>query len=252
MKQRMGLGAYNLWIAIVFLFLLSVCFLFFLLKFNKGIFARNVIVLAAVCILIIVVFKSLLVVNVEMIHFLQYAILALLLLPLIRNYRETYAASVVLGCMDEAYQYIVLNPDFPYFDFNDTLLNAFGALLGLSFIAPFLRQYSIDFLREIRLYKSPGLYLFSGVLLLGITGILFNIMSLYPSSGNDPVLFTLNRQPFHTEFWTALYHGRSYHVLSPLEGYVFLLLPWGAMLLYDRLEARSKKRRLCSVLAQNP
>ncbi|MDZ7740344.1 MAG: hypothetical protein U5Q03_00930 [Bacteroidota bacterium] len=68
---------------------------------------------------------------VEAIHFLQYAVLALLLFPLLRNYYKVIFWGLLLGFADEAYQHFYLDPGSKYFDFNDVLLNGDRAVLGV-------------------------------------------------------------------------------------------------------------------------
>ena len=77
-------------------------------------------------------YRGLFAVNSEAIHFVQYGILALLLIPLVRRCGETIVLVTLLGILDEAYQYWVLHGDWGvYYDFNDVVLNLLGAAMGV-------------------------------------------------------------------------------------------------------------------------
>ena len=63
--------------------------------------------LALTLALIVLCINLLMVVNVEMIHFVQYAIFAFLIFPLTQNYQLTLFYATIFGAIDEAYQYLV-------------------------------------------------------------------------------------------------------------------------------------------------
>ncbi|GAB4295318.1 MAG: hypothetical protein Kow0090_10180 [Myxococcota bacterium] len=71
--------------------------------------------------------------NIELIHYPQYAILAVIIYLIICN--ETYAVlgAALLGALDEAFQFLVLYADRTdlYMDYNDVILNLLGAILGI-------------------------------------------------------------------------------------------------------------------------
>ncbi|MCB0476370.1 MAG: hypothetical protein KDC69_11885, partial [Flavobacteriaceae bacterium] len=86
----------------------------------------------------IVVVKTLFVINIELIHFPQYALFAILVFPLARCYNSTLLWSFQAGALDEAYQYFYLAPnDTSYYDFNDLITNLVGASFGLIFLKSF-------------------------------------------------------------------------------------------------------------------
>ncbi len=71
--------------------------------------------------------------SVEAVHFFQYAILAIMLIMIFKNIIAVFSISVVLGVIDELYQYFVLYAGDldAYMDFNDMFLNVHGALIGI-------------------------------------------------------------------------------------------------------------------------
>ena len=69
--------------------------------------------------------------NMEIVHFLQYAILAVPVLVLTRRYGVTVLLIAGLGAFDEMYQWVVLHPGWAVrFDVNDVILNCIGGALG--------------------------------------------------------------------------------------------------------------------------
>lgn len=81
--------------------------------------------------------QTLLVSNVEVIHFPQFALLAALLLAAGLKPVPAYLATTVVGIGDEAYQYAVIYRGVPniYLDFNDMVLNAIGAAWAAGLVA---------------------------------------------------------------------------------------------------------------------
>jgi len=165
------------------------------------------IVLAIIC------FKILFVVNVEAIHFIQYGFLALLVFPLVRSYWKTAFWCMILGALDEAWQYFYLAPlRTDYYDFNDVIINTVGAGFGLIFVSSFKVQTEINtsFLKSKEFYFS--------LILLIIAGLLYR-------SGH------LMRKPLEG-FWQVVHPEVTYHVVYPLEGIVISGL---LILLYSQL-----------------
>jgi hypothetical protein len=88
--------------------------------------------------------RWLLVVNIELIHFPQYALLAAVLLAAGLSGPSAYLASTAAGVLDETYQHLVVYAGVPdtYFDVNDIVLNAIGAAWGVVLFADVFRRTS--------------------------------------------------------------------------------------------------------------
>lgn len=71
--------------------------------------------------------------SIEVIHFIQYAILSLLLMSIFKDFSLSFFVSMLLGILDEIYQYFVLYAGQPdvYLDYNDMVLNNHGAIMGI-------------------------------------------------------------------------------------------------------------------------
>ena len=172
-----------------------------------------------------IIVRFLFVVNIEFIHFPQYAVFAILIFPIIGNYQSTLIWTTLFGMLDEAYQYFYLAPkDTSYYDFNDVLTNLVGAVFGLLL----LRAYKIEEFAVFRLRTSSFRY---GILLivLLIAGLHFlDILSIYPS--DEHVYHIVRELP--GSFWSKAHPNVVYHVVRPLEGTLLTIILW---IFYGRL-----------------
>jgi len=168
---------------------------------------------------IVISFNVLLVVNIEIIHFVQYLILAILLFPLLNNYRDTLFFATLFATADEAYQYLVLAPlRTDYFDFNDVIIDLIGAALGL------LLLWSVgirDRITSQKWFQTPTfigfIILTSAVIIAYLTGIL----AIYPSESETQAPILLIRK-IQENFWTIIHPNVKFHVVQPLEGVLIL------------------------------
>lgn len=167
--------------------------------------------------LVAVIMNVLFVLNTEVAHFPQYAIMAILLFPLIGHYHQTLILSVLMGIIDESYQYFYLAPlDTSYYDFNDVVTNLAGAVFGLLFIW----SLGVQEFKTYRFWKSPGTI--GGLLLAIVLFILHwqNILSIYP---NANIKYHLLRT-WPTGFWSHINPNITFHIMRPIEGTVITLL----------------------------
>lgn len=179
----------------------------------------------------ILCFKLLIVINIEIIHFIQYGFMAILLFPLTMRYRDTLFWATILGAIDEAYQYFYLAPlRTDYYDFNDVIINLIGAAFGLIFIRSF--GIGMTKLKKRTWLKSPivwtSLLIGLGSLVLYVTGVLH----LYPPEDGSMPSILLNRKP-PSGFWSVLQPYVKYHVVLPIEG---VLITVGLLLFYFPLD----------------
>jgi len=164
---------------------------------------------------IFIAFKFLMVVNVEMIHLVQYGLLTLLLFPLFCHFGSSLFFAIILGALDEAYQYWVLTPlSTDYYDFNDVIINLLGAALGLIL----LYSNGLQTKQEIsHWFPSPTIFitLFTSLLLI----ILYNlrIFAVFPSQEEIQAPLLLIRR-LQSNFWTVAEHDIKFHVIRPFSG----------------------------------
>lgn len=208
----------------------------FVLKRKKLSFRAPIVAALAVTAVSIFLSDRILIVNnIERIHFIQYAILAVLLRLSLQNNTLVLLVSSFAGAVDEFLQYVMNPKPTPYLDFNDIALNILGAALGLFFFS-MLRQTSTvspsSYERRFRL-------VFVFIVSLALASVTFAVISgrvvSYSPRPEDAAPFTEQNGKLafvlssilQPTFWTTSEYGVRYHILSPAEGLIlstFLLL----------------------------
>jgi len=173
--------------------------------------------------LVIVSYKMLVVFNVEIIHFPQYAILALPVFALLKRFGETVFWVTLAGAMDEAYQYFFLLRNINvHFDFNDIILNLIGGGIGVVWIYTLLDLkpgvFNLDGNSSRRWNKFIMGVITGCIVIGGIFLYAAGILRFYPEANPSPPLIVLSRFPAPTQFWINPNIGKSYHILHPIEG----------------------------------
>ena len=168
--------------------------------------------------------------NIEMVHYPQYFLLTFLLFPLLNNYTQTMIVAVVLGVLDESYQYFYLAPmDTSYYDFNDILTDLVGVVFGLLF----LRSLGLRSTAGYSWKSSPATLAIGGLVLFLVTALATDFLSIYPS---DTSTFQL-LQKIPPDFWSHVPPKVKYHVMLPMEGSLIVI---AAMVFFAMLIRRSE------------
>jgi len=163
---------------------------------------------------VLIALNVLIVVNVEIIHFLQYAILAILLFQVLGSYFATFWWGTVLGFIDELYQYIILSPNSDYFDFNDVFLDQIGLLLGMIMLYLYKQREKTETVFLARTSALVGLTL---SLAVGLLAMYYNgSISVMPSEG---ATFEMIHKHI-PGFWRTIPPNETFHVMGPLEGII--------------------------------
>jgi hypothetical protein len=153
------------------------------------------------------------VINIEVIHFPQYACFAILCFPLLGNYHQALIWATIAGSVDEAYQYFYLAPkDTSYYDFNDVVTNLIGAVFGLLL----LRSFGVEEWKKPKFFKSSALVGLIGVGTIILIACLSGYLSIYPSE--DTPFQLLRKWP--EGFWSTVPPEVTFHVMRPIEGTV--------------------------------
>ncbi len=174
----------------------------------------------------VIIFHTLIIINIEIVHFFQYGMMAILLFPLIRHYGQTLFWVMILGSLDEAYQYFYLSPDrTDYYDFNDVIINQIGGTFGL--IA--LKAFGV---KEVE--KSwKGIFIFLiAVSSLSILLWFAGYLDIYPGSDESFATIQLIKK-YEPGFWSVVHPNITYHIVRPLEGILivgFLMMVYSVML----------------------
>jgi len=185
---------------------------------NKALSKNVITYLTLTLLLITLAFHTILVVNIEIIHLVQYAILSLLLFPLTQHYFSTLIWGTVLGAIDEIYQYKVLRPTYEYYDFNDVILDLLGGALGLLLVATF--QPGFNRVRRNKAIRTTY-WLGGGLIVLVVLGFFFGWIIVYPVDGIAEAPFQLIRK-YDPSFWTSIPPNVEYHAIKPVEGMVMI------------------------------
>lgn len=178
----------------------------------------------------VLIINILFVINIEIIHFPQYAIAAVLLFPLTKNYNASLLCAVLLGVIDEGYQYFVLAPELTYYyDFNDVVTNLVGAVFGLLL----LRSLGLANERKFSAFHVPVLILVGAITVLLFMLSKYNILSIYPSDVHSYHIMRV----WPPDFWSHIIPEVTYHVIRPLEGLVITIL---LLLSYSKIGSDSR------------
>ncbi len=225
-RKRLEVGGYNFLFAMIGLAGLILFIYYIIRRLRKSTCKKKLVFyILPTLVMIPLFYMTLLTYSIELIHYFQYAILAVLIFPLLRNYGETVFWSVIFGILDEIFQYVFLTPTFEYFDFNDMVLNLVGAGIGVILVAlneplPFIKS-------KLSWHKLPSLWfilvLFFILISLYSAGM-FRIYPVEPGSTSPVPWITLYRSHPPAEFWTEAYKGRYYHILGLWEGVLLMAL----------------------------
>lgn len=242
-RNSLGRDTFNAYLSYGFLLLLVifVAFLFYrsLNSPQKYLNSALIVIVAA---LTVFSFRILMVYNIEAIHFVEYMLVAIILLPVLGSYGETVFWVTILGLLDELFQYKFLTPDFEYFDFNDIILNLLGAGAGALFI--FVTAGGAFEFRKIKWYRSPAIITGSSLLIIFIILLITGKMTIDPAgTAAAENWFSLNRIAQPDEFWKEAYPGRRFHILRPFEGITLMIILLTGFALLDFLTLKTNVRK---------
>jgi hypothetical protein len=159
--------------------------------------------------LAIVADLSLVVVPIERIHYLQYALLTWLCYLATQKALPSALMAFFVGVLDEAYQYWVHYADNlnVYFDWNDIALNLIGVVAVLFLFLPESKP------REKWLAKPAVVAIIGWVMMVHLVVSLFN-----------PDQYLVRKDPYKgsSSFWITSNINTRYHVMNSLEGLLAL------------------------------
>lgn len=179
--------------------------------------------------------------DVEVVHYPQYAILAMLIFPLARCHWRTVFYATFIGFVDEVVQFYVYNPWPVHLDFNDMFYNQIGAGLGCVMIwlaggnvlvRPRLRQPL-----TANILKLPPVWLVLMVAVVCTVLTLRGQMTLDPPSIGPKPRFVVRRQGPSRTYWKDNGFGKTFHDLTipeAIAGSVGLLVFFGSINLLNR------------------
>lgn len=162
--------------------------------------------------------------NVELVHYPQYFPEGVLLLAMTLSPTEALCWVLLLGGLDEAYQFWLLpRSRVSLYDFNDMYMDVLGGAAGVAFAMAFLRSipkpkpWWSD-------WRRPGAILVLSVIGLGVILWALGLMLVVTDKTNTHYWFALGdfRAP---SFWAHVQENgpRHYHTFTPLEGVTIIL-----------------------------
>ena len=177
---------------------------------------------ATVCFAVLSI-HMLFVINIEVVHFVQYGVFAILCFPLVKNYICTLIWATLAGVLDEAYQYFYLALfRTEYYDFNDVVSNLIGAAFGLIL----LRSYGVKS-KYITVSDFFRTKVFWVIIVLAVTTVGFLLsdhLDLYPSGEGEARYLVVRKIP--ESFWSVVHPNVTFHIMLPFEGLIITILLW--------------------------
>lgn len=183
--------------------------------------------------------------NIEIIHALEFGLLALLLYGATCNAGAAVILCLPFMLIDEWVQYSLLYGNYnKYYEFNDLVLDILGAglaILVLKIIEKERKTVLLPFWKRNEYRVLFVLLIFFCVLVLS------GVLAAHQSQVNTYTIFTLSRIDAPELFWqTHAFTGAKYHILAPLPGafIMFVLCVLLGCIDYSFIQKRPKDRHL--------
>lgn len=161
--------------------------------------------------------------NIEVIHVIEFTILAVLIFPFIGRYGAAIVFCLPFILVNEWYQYQVLYPGYiKYFEFNDVFMDLVGC--GLAMIA--LWVSGIKPIKSIpTFWKRPEFLSLMGLIGFYAIAITTCLLALYTATQCENTWLVLSLLEEPSQFWqTHEFTGATYHVMNPKEGMIAISL----------------------------
>ena len=196
--------------------------------------------IAITVLLCAVFFFTLLCMNIEAIHFPQYAILAVLIFALTSSFAQTIVWATLAALLDEGYQYLVLYPDRRiYMDFNDVILNTLGAGFGLVTLYAFgvTSETTVCGGQPRRFWRSKAAIATALVIVTAISLYAVGRLHVLAPKGSQGWGLVLRRAEPPATFWSHISWGKTFHEVLPWEWLIVTVALLGFYGLLDKLKA---------------
>jgi len=237
METSMHLGSTVMGVAV-----LGACL--FVLNRRKRLSLQILLLWAGMALCIILADVFFVVTNIERIHYIQYALLSILIRTIVSDDYFALFLTVLAGIADEAVQYLWAPEYTRYLDFNDFVFNLLGGLLGILLYLTFFsenRPVSRGLVRtKVAVYGAVGL-------VLALLCAAMWAGRIIPCDPRDKGFHVIDKREGrtvfvlsfvkHPDFWSVTDYGTRYHVLSPVEGTALL----GVLLLGCRFLLKERR-----------
>lgn len=220
MMNGLSLPVYNKLVLVI-----SICggvavfvsLLYMLYKTNEN-RNRKLFFLLLTSLLIALHYKFLFEMNIEVVHVIEFAVLSVLLFPLLSSFGASVAFTLPFIVVNEWYQYVVLYPSYIlYFEFNDIVIDLLGC--GMAMIFFWIAGVKPDN-NQTAIFKRPEVILLVAFNFLFVVLITTCVFTFYPEGKCDNTFLVLNQLQNPNLFWQTHVFGAVYHVMKPMEGLV--------------------------------
>ncbi len=184
---------------------------------------------------IVLTFNTLIIVNIELIHIIQYAVFAVLVYPMMNGYTVVLLFTSGVGALDEAYQYFYLSPErTDYYDLNDVIINTLGGACGLLWL--WSHRYISAYRQLSEIIRSWQLWAIIATLGVLVLLILVGKVAYLPTEGIDTLWTLVRKVP--DGYWTSIDKNTiTYHITLPLEGLLYCCCLW---MIYGTMDYTSR------------
>jgi hypothetical protein len=224
-EKNLSLSVYNAVVAVVFLSLVAALVFFLQKKLRQQSEDRNLhlvyfsITITAIIIHSRFMFDS----NIEVIHSLEFTLLALLIFPLTRRFGGTISFVLPFMLFDEWFQYTVLYPQWlDYFDLNDILMDTYGCAMTMIV----LMILGVKGNTNVKVFwKRPEFILLISLIVVILIAAKLCFIAAYANEACGNTLLIMNKgmvaEPFFRFHPTHLVW---FHVMKPVEGFIAIML----------------------------
>jgi hypothetical protein len=163
-------------------------------------------------------FRTMFEMNIEIVHSLEYTILAFLLYPLAGRYAAAIIFTVPFMLLDEWLQYRVFYPTYvEYFEFNDIMMDIYGS--GMMMIFLLISGVKLGG-KTLHVWHRKEFWAIALVLVVCFFAWQVCFIALYKAQQCENTWLVLNRIEGVQGFWRQ-YPGRDviYHVMQPVEAF---------------------------------
>ena len=231
-----SLPLYN-WLVTSVLFVFLGTFIYFIfnhIRKYKHPIKSQLLYLVVTLVLIIIHFITLFEMNIEIIHVLEYAGLAVLFYVLFARAGAAIIFSIPIMLWDEWRQYVILYPSYvQYFELNDIVID----ILGSGFVLVSLSVFGISIKsNSLLIWKLPELHFLFTLILATIFSFNFGWIVDYQSEVQINTVFIMNKMSNHFDFWNIHpFTKAQYHILSPNWGVSIILVLSLFYISFDRI-----------------
>lgn len=173
-------------------------------------------------VLIALHYKFLFEMNIEVVHVLEFTLLAVLLFPLTGSFGASVIFTLPFIFVNEWYQYVVLYPTYiHYYEFNDIVIDLLGCGMAMIFLwiaGAKPNKNSVSF------FKQPGIVFLILINLIVVVLLATCVFAFYSGDKCENTFLVLNQLPNPHFFWQTHVFGAVYHVMKPVEGLVAINL----------------------------